>query len=275
MAESTCQICGGSGFVRAAAAKTPGAKPARVRVARSCECQKLTRQTLRAQASGIPPRYARCTLDNFQPAAPGQAQALAAARELAKLFPGQEKGLLLYGGAGVGKTHLAAALGGALLQRGVAVRFVEYGQLLDEIKASFEGRGAEGEIISEYERAPVLILDDLASRRVTDWALDVLTRIIDHRYSRNPEGLLIVTTNRGFAGGAPAAPALAPEQESERDRLRAQLNKTAAAAPVTAAPRRAAPAGETLDELLNERLISRLHALCRILPVDGIDWRKK
>lgn len=274
MAESPCQICGGSGFVLAAAAKVTGAKTTRARQARPCECQKLTRQALRAQASGIPPRYARCTLDNYQPAAPGQAQALAAARELAKLFPGQEKGLLLYGGAGVGKTHLAAALGGALLARGVAVRFVEYGQLLDEIKASFDGKSSEGEIIREYESAPVLILDDLASRRVTDWALDVLTRIIDHRYSRNPEGLLIVTTNRGFAGGAPVSPAPVSAPETERDRLRAQLSRSAAA-PAPAAPRRALPTGESLDELLNERLISRLHALCRIMPVDGIDWRKK
>jgi DNA replication protein DnaC len=250
----------------------PAGKPRRARQARPCACQRDIRKTRRAASSGIPPRYGRCTLENFQPAAPGQTRALAAARELAGLFPGHEKGLLLYGGAGVGKTHLAAALGGALLARGAAVRFVEYGELLDAIKAGFDDHRSEGEIVGEYESAPVLILDDLASRRVTDWALDVLTRIIDHRYSRNPEGLLIVTTNRGFAGGAPPPAADAPPPESERDRLRAQLNR--AAAPPAATPRRAAPAGESLDELLNERLISRLHALCRILPVDGPDRRR-
>jgi DNA replication protein DnaC len=267
---SPCPYCNDTGFVLAA-----DGKPGAARRARSCACQTKARQAKREGDSGIPKLYARCSFANFQ-AGPGQQAALAAAQEIAAAYPLHEKGLLLHGAAGCGKTHLAVAIASALIGRGRTVRFVEYGALLDALRSAYDGSAKEGDVIAPYVDAPILILDDLGARRMTEWTLDIITRIVDRRYAHHPDGLLVITTNKPLE--AVATPALERAVEAT-DRLSVLEQNINAAARHSAGVRvrQSAPqlAPESLAEHLNERLVSRLVALCRVIPVQGPDRRRE
>lgn len=270
---SPCPFCGDTGFVLAA-----GGEPGAARTARPCACQSKARQAKREGDSGIPRLYARCSFANFQ-AGPGQQAALDAAQEIAASYPVHEKGLMLHGAAGCGKTHLAVAIAGALIGRGRAVRFVEYGALLDALRSTYDGGANEGEVIAPYVDAPILILDDLGARRMTEWTLDIVTRIVDRRYAHHPDGLLVITTNKPLEAVATPLVEAAPEATGGRGYMAQNLGQNIAAAarqPAGARMRQGAPqlTPESLAEHLNERLVSRLAALCRVIAVQGPDRRR-
>jgi len=158
-------------------------------------------QSLRKN-TGIPPNYEETTLDSFKipqdnPAArAGLGAALMQVRAFVREFPAAKRpGLLLVGGSGTGKTHLAVAALRAIVEKGYEGLFFDYQNLLDRIRAGFDS--ASGSSDREAYRsaldAEVLLLDDLGSHRVTDWVEDTVTSIITYRC--NHRKALISTTN--------------------------------------------------------------------------------
>ena len=97
------------------------------------ECQLRTGGSL-LDAARIPARYADCSFDNFRdPKGTGSVSwwtALRKANMLVNDYPSVEKGLLLSGSVGVGKTHLAVAILRGLTAKGVPGLFSEFGSLL-------------------------------------------------------------------------------------------------------------------------------------------------
>lgn len=104
--------------------------------------------------------------------------------------------LLLEGTYGCGKTHLAAAVGNARLQKGDMVLFITTPDLLDHLRSSFSPN-ADLNYDETFERvrdAPILILDDLGVENPSEWAKEKMFQLLNHRYShRKPT---IITTNR-------------------------------------------------------------------------------
>ncbi len=107
--------------------------------------------------------------------------------------------LVLCGPSGTGKTHLAAAVGNALVEADQPVRFVSVPDLLDHLRSAFDPAvGAQyDEIFLQAIEAPVLILDDLGAQSATAWADEKLDQILTHRYNRRLPTL--VTTGIPFA----------------------------------------------------------------------------
>lgn len=103
---------------------------------------------------------------------------------------GGRSGLVIRGAVGVGKTHVAVAAYRAAVAGGVLPAIaVAVPALLDGLRPGRE----TVEDLRACEDARLLLLDDLAAERVTDWTSETLYRLIDARYSRRLPTL--VTTN--------------------------------------------------------------------------------
>ena len=107
----------------------------------------------------------------------------------------ENKGILLYGDAGCGKTFAAFAIANELYKRGRSVMAISVHRILDIIKDSFNdfGENGETEIYETLGEASLLILDDLGVEYKTAWAYERLYNIIDTRYRAAKP--LIITTN--------------------------------------------------------------------------------
>jgi DNA replication protein DnaC len=109
-------------------------------------------------------------------------RALARAREYAENPNGW---LLLTGGYGCGKTHLAAAIANERVNQGQPALFVVVPDLLDHLRATY----APNSIVSydkrldEARTAPLLVLDDLGTHSATPWAQEKLYQIFNYRYN--------------------------------------------------------------------------------------------
>lgn len=100
------------------------------------------------------------------------------------------KGLLLYGAVGTGKTYIAACIANALIDRGYTCLVTNFARLTNTISGMYEGKQ---EYIDELNRFSLLVIDDLASERDTEYMNETIMNIIDARYRSGKP--LIVTTN--------------------------------------------------------------------------------
>lgn len=100
------------------------------------------------------------------------------------------KGLLLYGAVGTGKTYIAACIANALIDRGYTCLVTNFARLTNTISGMYDGKQ---EYIDGLDRFSLLVIDDLASERDTEYMNEIVTNIIDARYRSGKP--LIVTTN--------------------------------------------------------------------------------
>ena len=107
--------------------------------ARRCHCRTRDRQAKLLEQARIPPRYQRCSLASYSPALNNNAQlqAFNLAFRLTDEYPAVDRGLLLMGSCGVGKTHLAVGILRGLVEKGVTGLFYDFGALLKEIQDSY------------------------------------------------------------------------------------------------------------------------------------------
>jgi DNA replication protein DnaC len=102
----------------------------------------------------------------------------------------QGKGLILFGSVGTGKTYAAAAIANELIDAGVPVYMTNFARIANTVSGLFDGRQ---EYYDSLNRFPLLIIDDLAAERKTEYMSEIVFNVIDSRYR---SGLpLIVTTN--------------------------------------------------------------------------------
>lgn len=100
------------------------------------------------------------------------------------------KGLLLYGTVGTGKTFISACIANALIDKGYPCLVTNFARLTNTISGMFDGKQ---EYIDGLNRFALMVIDDLASERDTEYMGEIVQNIIDARYRA---GLpLIITTN--------------------------------------------------------------------------------
>lgn len=115
-----------------------------------------------------------------------QADSIEQAFNSAQNFAGTLKGwLLLTGGYGTGKTHLAAAVANQALQVGIGCIFMTVPDLLDWLRASFSEATNESfdERLEQLRTIPLLVLDDYGTQSFSTWAQEKVFQILNQRYS--------------------------------------------------------------------------------------------
>jgi DNA replication protein DnaC len=198
--------------------------------------------------AGVPARYFTHTFENFA-ARPKTEKAIEVAKEWAALENLKDRGFVLLGEPGTGKTHLAVAALRERARKFAAIRqqdanadvyidpssleerkyrFINAPILLDELRQGMKWTESKAQDLYEYclGTASVVILDDFGKEKATDWATERLYVLIESRY----QNLLptVVTSNRTL---------------------------------------------DELDDLGYGAAVSRLQETCRIVRVEASDYR--
>jgi DNA replication protein DnaC len=194
-----CPHCGGVGYLRQ---DRPLGHPEfgklEICTCRHAEVGQQVRSRL-FQMSNLQ-ELAHLTFDNFLPRGrvglyPQQADTLERAYNHAKQYAQSLKGwLLLQGGYGCGKTHLAAAIANFTVSLGVPTLFITVPDLLDTLRFTYQSRETSfEERFDEIRQSPLLILDDFGTQNATPWAQEKLFQILNYRYINHLP--VVVTTN--------------------------------------------------------------------------------
>jgi DNA replication protein DnaC len=106
-----------------------------------------------------------------------------------------EKGNVIFlGNVGLGKTHLATALGYAACLQGLSVRFTTAVAVINDLAAAQRAKRLK-QALDGYRKPALLILDELGYLPIDKTGADALFQIISQRYE---QGSTIVTSNRAY-----------------------------------------------------------------------------
>jgi len=162
--------------------------------------------------------------------------------------------LLFMGEPGLGKTHLAVSIIKELiLKHGVECKFVDFFELLKDIRHGYGEDISESDFINPYVNVKVLVIDELAKGRNTDWELTILDHFISSRYNDDNK-VTLVTTNF-------------------KDQLENEIGQHDKGNQRTGISN--ASTRYTLEEKIGPRIFSRLMEMCKKVNLQGKDFRQE
>lgn len=107
----------------------------------------------------------------------------------------QASNVVIFGPSGVGKTHLAAAIGHGLIAQGVRVLFTSTTALVQKLQVAKQ-QYKLSEALAKLARIPLLILDDIGYVKKTEMETSTLFELIADRYESSS---LLITANQPFS----------------------------------------------------------------------------
>lgn len=156
--------------------------------------ERETRRLARARAdSQLPPGKSLAEFDFAAVSMVSKAHVMALVE--ADTWIAQGHNLLAFGPPGVGKTHLMAGIGHALIDRGYKALFVRTSELVQRLQAARRDLRLPAEL-AKLDRFDLLILDDLSYARRDQAETSVLFELIAERYERKS---IAITANAPFS----------------------------------------------------------------------------
>lgn len=109
-------------------------------------------------------------------------------------FIKEKSNIIMLAGVGLGKTHLALALGQEACARGHTVLFTTAIDMVNALGAA-QAAGRFNQELKKHTRPELLIIDELGYLPIDKRGADLLFQVISKRYER---GSIVITTNRAF-----------------------------------------------------------------------------
>lgn len=134
------------------------------------------------------------TLDQFNWSWPKNINRLQVQNLFRLQFIKNKSNVIFLGGVGLGKTHLASALGYAACLKGHSVLFATAIDVINTLTAA-KSVGRMKQELKKYTRPPLLILDELGFLPIDKAGADILFQVFSLRYE---QGALVITSNRAF-----------------------------------------------------------------------------
>lgn len=100
------------------------------------------------------------------------------------------RGLMLYGNVGTGKTFIAACIANELIDQCIPCCVTNFSRIVNKLAGTWEGKQEYLDSLNTYS---LLVIDDFAMERNTDYVNEIVYNVIDSRYRSGKP--LIVTTN--------------------------------------------------------------------------------
>jgi len=134
------------------------------------------------------------TLEQFKWSWPKKINQLQVKNLFRLKFVDEKSNVVFLGGVGLGKTHLATALGYQACLKGHSVLFCSAVDAINNLAAA-QAAGRLKQELRKYYKPALVILDELGYLPIDKTGADLLFQIISHRYE---QGSLIITTNRAY-----------------------------------------------------------------------------
>jgi len=214
-------------------------------------CFPLRKRLRLLNDSGIPGKFSNATFEGYQPIGLQNKKAFSRAKDFLEDFhatPTQPcRGLLFMGGPGLGKTHLVVSiLKQIILEEEVDGKFVDFFQLLSDIRHGYSHDQSEMSLIEPYLKSRVLVIDELAKGRNNEWEQTILDQFISSRYNA-ADKVTLFTTNYSDQGSA----------STDTNGRTISFQK------------------QSLEEKVGDRIFSRLSQMCDFIKMEGEDYRAK
>ena len=226
---------------------------------RECECNGLIKRISLFNQAGIPGKFVHEDFSSFSMDPPQhrtQKNAFLSSKNFIDDYVDRKgqysQGLIYMGAPGLGKTHLVVSVIKELvMQHGVECKFVDFFELLRDIRHGYGEDISEKDFIDPYVGVKVLVIDELAKGRNTDWELTILDHFISTRYN-DDDKVTLVTTN--FSDKLDSSVAL-----NSRNNKQSISN---------------AYSRFTIEEKVGARIYSRLMEMCKKVNLEGTDYRR-
>jgi DNA replication protein DnaC len=244
-----CTICGGTGLVTQEVlnhGKTYESMAA-------CATKRMQQRCEILNQANLPAVHAKSNFATYKAATPQQKHAHDLMQDMAFRWP-KNKGVILAGPVGTGKTHLLVSLLRHLaLEHAVKISYVELSLLYSQIRRGFQEGKSGGEIIGPLSQVEVLAIDELGKGRGSAFELETLDELIARRY--NAGKVTLFATNYSLKP---------PEDRAQRGVL------------TTADLLESGKDSKMLCDRVGDRIYSRLVAMCEFMefPFGAPDFRR-
>lgn len=183
----------------------PACEDARLAAERQAAAEKATRaEQERMEAlldsAAIPARFIGRSFDTFKASTPHQERALQVLRSYAEDFEAKLKSgasLILLGGPGTGKSHLAGAVLQAIMPRHCGLYTTAMG-IIRAVRATWrkDSDRTEGQVLAMLGEVALLVIDEIGVQYGTDGEQTILFEVLDRRYREMRPTILLANQSK-------------------------------------------------------------------------------